>query len=134
MNLAKKKILAAKTLGVGKERIVFNNENLNDIKEAITKQDIRDLFANHSISIKEIRGRKAKVKRKNRRKMGSIKKRAVNKKGNYIILTRKLRAHLRELRKKESISKERYLKLRKEIKTGAFKSKAHLKEIILGAK
>jgi large subunit ribosomal protein L19e len=134
MNLAKKKILAAKTLGVGKERIVFNNENLNDIKEAITKQDIRDLFANHSIFIKEIHGRKVKVKRKNRRKMGSIKKRAINKKGMYIILTRKLRAHIRELRKKESISKERYLKLRKEIKTGAFKSKAHLKEIILGAK
>ena len=33
MNLAKKKILAAKTLGVGKDRIVLNNLRLLEIKE-----------------------------------------------------------------------------------------------------
>ena len=40
MNLGKKKQLAARTLGVGKSRVHFVNENLNEIKEAITKQDI----------------------------------------------------------------------------------------------
>ena len=34
MNLGKKKILAAKTLGVGLGRIIFNNERLAEIKEA----------------------------------------------------------------------------------------------------
>ena len=43
MNLSKKKKLAAKVFGVGKERIVFAKSRLNEIKEAITKQDIRDL-------------------------------------------------------------------------------------------
>ena len=49
MNLEKKKALAAKILHVGKERIVFNSERLAEIKESITRQDIRDLFANKSI-------------------------------------------------------------------------------------
>ena len=41
MNLSKKKKLAAKTLGVGKGRLQFKQENLNEIKEAITRQDIK---------------------------------------------------------------------------------------------
>ena len=43
MNLSKKKALAARTLNVGKARILFNVQRLGEIKEAITKQDIRDL-------------------------------------------------------------------------------------------
>ena len=35
MQLAKKKELAAKVLKVGKNRVVFQKENLNEIKEAI---------------------------------------------------------------------------------------------------
>ena len=35
MQLSNKKMLAARTLGVGKERVVFNKERLDEIKEAI---------------------------------------------------------------------------------------------------
>ena len=43
MKLEGKKDLVARTLGVGKGRIVFNVQRLEEIKQAITKQDIKDL-------------------------------------------------------------------------------------------
>ena len=73
MNLSKKKALAARTLDVGKGRILFNMQGLDEIKEAITKQDIRDLHKEGIISIKEIKGRKTLVRRKTRKRMGSRK-------------------------------------------------------------
>ncbi|MEK6928883.1 MAG: 50S ribosomal protein L19e [Nanoarchaeota archaeon] len=128
MKLEKKKHLAAKTLGVGKNRIVFNVERLAEIKEAITKQDIRDLFLSKAIFIKEKKGRKSKQKRRTRRRAGSIRKKIKRRKREYIILTRKLRSYLAELRKKENIQEKKYFELRKEIKAGFFKDKHHLKE------
>jgi len=130
MNLSKKKILAAKVLNVGKGRIIFNKERLSDIKEAITKQDIRDLFSQGAILIKPIKGRKKIVKRKNRRRAGSKKHSKKHKKRDYVILTRKLRAYLKDLKKQNKITSEVYHKLRKEIKASLFKSKAHMKEHI----
>ncbi len=133
MNLGKKKTLAAKTLGVGKERIMFNQERLNEIKEAITKQDIRDLYAGRAIFIKEISGRKVLKPKKNRRRKGSVRKNPKADKEKYMIITRKLRAHLFELRRKGLLERPRYLKLRKQIRAGIFKSKGHLKEHLAGA-
>lgn len=131
MKLDKKKRLAASTLGVGLGRITFNVNRLDEIKEAITKQDIRDLFGNGAIMVKEIRGSRTAVKEKRRRRgQGSIRKKARNKKREYMIITRKLRAFIVELLKHESISKERYVQLRKEIRAHSFKSKSHLKERI----
>ena len=74
MNLLKKKELSARTLKVGKERVIFVKARLNEIKEAITKQDIRDLRKEGAILLKEIRGRKTKEGRKRRRGPGKIKK------------------------------------------------------------
>ena len=134
MNLGKKKILALKTLNVGKGRIAFNSERLSEIKEAITRQDILDLYNNHAITIKPSHGRKSKAKRKTRRRFGSIKKKIKNSKQHYVILTRKLRSYIQELRKQESITEEQYQKLRKQIKASVFRSKSHLKEILTGKK
>ena len=128
MKLENKKQLAAHTLGVGKGRVVFNTQRLEEIKEAITKQDIRDLFASGAIFLREIKGRRAVVRRKIRRKSGSIRKPARNKKREYIIITRKLRAYIYELLKLKRLTKEQYIKLRKEIRARIFKSKAQLKE------
>lgn len=129
MDLSKKKALAARTLGVGEGRILFNVNRISEIKEAITKQDIRDLVANNSIFVKEIKGRKVKEKRK-RRRAGSIRMRPNNRKREYIILTRKLRSYLAEIRKHGSINNEEFLELRKGVRSKIFKNKAHLKEHI----
>ena len=60
MNLNKKKELAKRTFNVGEERIVFVESRLKDIKEAITKQDMRDLRQDKAIIIKEKKGRRRK--------------------------------------------------------------------------
>lgn len=106
----------------------MNIQRLDEIKEAITKQDIRDLVASGAIFIKEISGRKRVAKRKTRRRAGSIRKRVKGTKRAYVNLTRKLRAYIYELRTQKKISEEQYWKLRKEIRSGAFKSKSNLKE------
>ncbi|MDO8563733.1 MAG: 50S ribosomal protein L19e [Nanoarchaeota archaeon] len=128
MNIRKKKILAANTMGVGKDRIVFNVERLDEIKEAITKQDIRDLVSAGAIYVKDIKGRTAVVKRKTRRRAGSIRKKVKNSKTTYVIITRKLRGYISELRDQEKITEEQFWKLRKDIRARTFKSKSHLKE------
>src|SRR3989344_6499915 len=130
MNLRKKKLLAAKTLNVGKERIVFLKPRLDEIKEAITKQDIRDLNKDGAIVIKEIKGRRTLEKGKRRRRVGKIKKRLNTRKTDYMILTRNLRRLIEEMKKQGRISQEVWIDLRKKIKNRFFKNKAQLKDYI----
>lgn len=134
MKLDKKKELAARTLKVGKNKIVFNISRLDEIKEVITKQDIKDLLDSKAISIKESRGRKKIVKRKTRRRIGSRKKKINTRKQDYVKRTRKLRTYLSNMKKKGTISQEDFLQLRKEIRTSAFKSLAQMKERMKGDK
>ncbi len=129
MDLSNKRELAARTLGVGVGRIMFNTNRIDEIKEAITKQDIRDLVVAKAIFVREIKGRKANEKRK-RRRAGSIRMKPNTRKRDYIILTRKFRAYISELRKQGKVTKEQYLNLRKEIRSKHFRSKTHIKERI----
>jgi large subunit ribosomal protein L19e len=128
MQLAKKKELAAKVLKVGKNRIVFIESSLPEIKEAITRQDILDLRKSGAIQIKEVSGRKKIVRRKNRRRTGKIKKKVNNRKQEYVILTRKLRTFGKHLLNAEKIDKEKYKNIRKMIRAKKFRSKRHLNE------
>ena len=127
-NLAKKKALAAKTLKIGKNRIHFNNDNFAELKEAITKQDIKELHAEGIITIKPVKGRKTIKRRKTKRGPGKIKKTVKHRKQTYVKITRKLRSYLKELKKLEVINTELYIELRKKIRMRAFRSKSHLKE------
>lgn len=130
MNLSKKKALAARALNVGKARILFNVQRLGEIKEAITKQDIRDLHKEGIILIKEVKGRRKIVRRNTRKRMGSRKKRILNKKHQYVTLTRKFRRYLSYLKNKKAISKEHFLQLRREIRARMFQTLTQLKERI----
>lgn len=130
MNLRNKKELAAKALGVGKNRIKFNSEGLNEIKEAITKEDIKSLHNDGIIMIKPIKGRKKIIRRKIRRGPGKIKKKIKYRKQDYVRITRKLRKHVKKMKRENTISKEFYLELRKKIKMRSFKSTANLREYI----
>lgn len=130
MNLRKKKELAAKALKVGKGRISFNSENLSEIKEAITKQDILSLKQEGIISIKPIKGRKKIERRKTRRGPGKIKKTIRNRKQVYVKITRKLRVYLMGLRDKGAVERELYWTLRKKIRMRDFRSLAHFKDYL----
>ncbi len=134
MNLRSKKQLAAKTLRVGKERIVFVNERLNEIKEAITKKDILNLYQDKAILVKEIKGRKTKKRNKKRRNKGKIRKKINQRKKQYVKLTRKLRGIIKEMKANGKISQKEVKELRKKIKNKFFKSKQHLKDYLGGNK
>lgn len=126
MNLRSKKELAARTFGVGKKRILFIESRKDEIKEAITKQDIRDLAASGAIIIKEIKGRK-KIRKNGRRSTGNIRQRVNKRKKEYVILTRKLRNYLKSVPK---IDKEEIKKIRKKIKNREFKNKIDIKKYV----
>jgi large subunit ribosomal protein L19e len=128
MKLEKKKDFAAKTLGVGKARVVFNNTRLADIKEAITRQDIRDLVAQGAISVIAGNGRLQHEPRKRRRGFGSVRKRPVDKKRQYILITRKLRSYIAHLKTQGKMSQEQFEQVRKKIRARTFKSLAQMKE------
>jgi len=130
MQLAKKRELAAKVLGVGKNRIVFVEERHNEIKEAISRQDIKDLHKSGAILTKEVKGRRTIVKRKNRRRVGKIKKKVNNRKAEYVIITRKLRAFVRGAFRMGKINAEEKREIRKQIRARKFKSKRQLKEYL----
>ena len=56
VKLKLQKRLAASILGCSEKRIVFDTDRLEDIKEAITKLDIRSLIADKAIKAKPIKG------------------------------------------------------------------------------
>lgn len=130
MKLENKKELVGRALGVGRNRIIFNKERLAEIKEAITKQDIRDLLGSGAIYIKEVRGRKHALRKNKRRRAGSIRKKVIDRKREYLTFTRKMRAYLIELRKQEIISQEQFIRLRKDVRARHIKNKAQLREVI----
>lgn len=132
MKLNKKKELAARTLKIGKERISFVKSRLEEIKEAITKQDIRDLVNDKAIIVKDIRGKKKNLKRKVKKSIGNIRKKVNKRKADYVILTRKLRKYISEMKKQSKISSEDVKDLLNKIRNRTFRSKSHLKETLGG--
>lgn len=128
MQLNKKKELAAKVFGVGIERIILVDSHLNEIKEAITRQDIRDLHNAGAIQIREVKGRKRIVKRKHRRRTGRVKLKVNKSKQEYVIITRGLRKLAKHLLKTKKIDKENYNDIRRKIRARTFKSRRHLNE------
>ncbi|MEK6840626.1 MAG: 50S ribosomal protein L19e [Nanoarchaeota archaeon] len=131
MNLGKKKKLAMRTLDIGESRIVFLKSRLEEIKDAITKQDIRDLVKSGAIIIKEKKGRRS-VEREKSRSVGNVHQKAREKKREYIILTRKLRRYMKSLLSLGNISKENLAEIRKKIRNRDFKSISGIKEHIRG--
>ncbi len=131
MNLANKKELAKKALGIGKRRIIFTKAGSTEINEAITKNDIRDLVKEGIILIRPVSGRRKVEKRKRKRGPGKIKMTSKRRKQGYVKITRKLRAYVKSLKDSSKITKELYYELRKKIKTRAFKSQAQLKNYLM---
>lgn len=139
MNLQKR--LAAKLLKCSPKRIVFDTDKGTEIKESITKFDIRGLINKKIIRKKQIKGiskvraRKIKLqKRKGRRKgVGSRKGKAnarAQSKRVWINTVRIQRTFLKNLKSKELISTEDFKKLYAKSKGGFFRSVSHLKLFI----
>lgn len=130
MKLDKKKNLAAKVFKVGKDRIVFVEPRLEEIKEAITKEDIRGLSKDGAITIKQIRGKRGKAKKKTRRSLGNIRKKAKDSKREYMLMTRKLRNYIAVLKNKKLLKSEEISDIRNKIRNRHFRSISQLKDYV----
>ena len=120
------------------KKIHFNEEMLDDIKEAITKADIRGLIKKNAIIVEPIRGisrvraRKTAVqKSKGRQKgKGSRKGKKTSRLPSKRAWMNKIRLQrdlLKELRTKDLISRGNFRTLYLKAKGGFFRNRRHLK-------
>ncbi len=138
MKLTTRKRIAAQILKVGVNRVLLSKDRLKDIKEAITKEDIRGLIKEGAIKSKQKKGiskfRSKKIKkqkRKGRRKgPGSRKgtrKARISKKKSWMIKVRAQRKLIKLLKNKKLITSKTYNFLYRKIKGNFFRSRNHIK-------
>jgi len=125
------KRLAADILKVGQSRITMNPEHLEDIKNAITRRDIKRMISKGYIKTKRSKVKRPKLyqKKKKRgpgRRKGSSGAR-LTKKERWMHTIRPLRKMLKELRNKEKIDKRTYRNTYMLVKSGMFRSRSHLR-------
>ena len=138
MDIKIKRRIAADVLKVGRKRVVFDKDKLDDIKEAITKKDIRNLIGQKIIrarkkkGVSRFRARKTLVqKRKGRRTgMGSRKGKKgarLSRKKQWMLSVRVQRGFIRILKDKDILIDSNYRNIYRKIKGGFFRSKRHIK-------
>lgn len=138
MNVKIQKRIASKLLKAGSKKVVFDEDKLPEIKEAITKKDIRNLISRGIMTAKKERGisryrarRRLIQKRKGRRSgEGSRKgKRGarLSRKKKWMLAARIQRDFIKNLRDKEMVNRSDYGNMYKKIKGGFFRSKRHIR-------
>ncbi len=138
MQLKIQKRLAAQILKSSENDIWLDSNRLDELKEAITKADIKSLIKDKAIKAKKIRGisryrtrKRNQQKSKGRRRgSGSLKGSRgarLSKKRGWINRIRIQRVFLQNLRDKGVISKSSYRSLYMKSKGGFFRSKRHIK-------
>ncbi|MBW3013741.1 50S ribosomal protein L19e [Candidatus Woesearchaeota archaeon] len=141
MRLTVQKRLASQLLKCSPDHVWVDPERLEEIKEAITKQDIRNMINNGLIVKKQIRGssrvrarkNQEQKKRSRRRGKGSrkgTKNARTSPKRQWITRMRVQRTFLKELREKKLISPQDYRVLVRKSKGGFFRNKRHIKLFI----
>jgi len=137
-SLSMQRRLASDLLKAGENRVVFNVEMLAEIKEAITREDIKSLISKGAISAKPKRGvsrARAKVlheqRKKGRRRGGGKRKGGQKartpKKRAWINKIRPQREFLVLLKENKRVNNTQYRKLYRLAKAGFFRSRRHLK-------
>ncbi len=138
MELTLQKRLAASLLRCSPKRVVFNTEQLTEIKEAITKGDIRSLIkqgtihAVQKIGISRHRAKERQQQRKKGRQRGhgsrkGTKNARLSQKGQWMDKVRLQRAFIKGLRDNERIPVNTYHILYRKVKGGFFRSLRHVK-------
>ena len=138
MNLQVQRRVAADIFKAGINRVAFDETRLNEIKEAITKTDIRNLIKDGAINLKQIHGvssfrsNKLKIQRRKgkRRGQGSrkgTKTARLTRKKIWMTKVRVQRRFIRLLKSKKYLSVQNYRIVYKMIKGNMFRSKRHLK-------
>lgn len=137
MNLKLQKKLASKIAKVGVGRIKLDSKASEELKEAITKEDIRSLINEGVIEIKdkkgvsrvrakEIHAQRKKGRRKGQGKRKGSKKTRIDEKRKWINQVRAQRKVLKQLKDEGKLTEGSYGEVYKKIKGNYFRSKRHL--------
>ena len=138
MDLKNQRRMAAEVLKCGVNRVYLNPNNMDEIAEAVTRQDIRKLVKEGVIYAKQkagtsngrLKARKAQIRSGKRRGHGSRKggKYArFPKKRRWISTIRPIRRTLKEYRENGNISRETYRKYYRHSSGGMFRSISHMR-------
>lgn len=143
MNLRSKRRLAASVLGVGVDRVIFNDEYSDLIQDAITRSSIRGLVGFGAITVAPekgvSRGRYRTESRKLKRGRGAGSTEGPSfarnsRKDRWISKVRALRWRLRVAKERKEISSEAYKRLYKQVKGGQVRGVKHLLDLMKEAK
>lgn len=137
MNLKIQKELAAKVAKVGVHKIILNPVRYEDLKEAITKADIRALIKDGAIKIEQERSpsRQRAIERHLQRKKGrqrghgkrkGQKKARTPRKQQWVRKIRILRTTLRKYRDEKKVDMKIFTDLKQKVKGGFFRDNNHL--------
>ncbi len=144
VNLSAKKRLAARVTGYGIHRITFSPDHLEDIADAITRQDMRGLVTANKITIKKVQGTsrgRAHLKHLQKKKRGTKagskhgrKGARMGKKETYVKKVRSLRYLLGVAKDRSDIDNKEFWSLYKKVRGNTVRNKAHLRQLIETAK
>ncbi len=129
--------LAARILKCGKNRIWFDPNRLTEVKDAITRQDVRSLIKDLAIqkhAVEAVSGfrRKARLLQKRKGRLGGMgsrkgKKHArLNAKLNWMRKVRAQRGYIKNLKNKGKITPKDFNRLYRISKGGFFRSRKHI--------
>ena len=137
VNLRAKKRLAARVTGVGVHRIRFDTDHLEDIADAITRENIRSLITANTIRIKSFTGTskgRAHDKKAQKNKRGTTqgskqgrKGARVGKKEVYVAKVRALRRLLKIAKDRKDLTNPEFWALYKKVGGNTVRNKAHLR-------
>ncbi len=138
MKLDVQKRIISDLLEVSKKRIVFDETRLDEIKEAITKSDLKSLVKDKAISvlpkrgISRVRARKIMKQKKKGRMKGHGSRKGKNTarlpgKRVWINKIRALKTMLKVLRDKKIVETSTYQNLYNKARGGFFRSRRHLR-------
>ena len=140
VNLKTKRQLVSRILGVGANRVRFDSDHLDDVADAITRDNIRSLVTAKIIEIKSIKGTsrgRAHFKKHQRRrrgtKQGSKKGRKgarVGKKEVYVKRIRAMRHQIKVSKSRKEITNKDYWNLYKQVGGNQVRNLAHLRSLI----
>ena len=140
VNLRAKKRLVSRIVGVGLHRVKFDNDHLDDITDAITRDNIRSLLTANTIKIKRIVGTshgRATLKKIQRRKRGTKqgskkgrKGARVGKKRVHVTKVRALRYRLKVSKDRKEITNKEFWELYKMVGGNTIRNVAHLRSLI----
>jgi len=143
LNLKSKRRLAASVLGVGLDRVRFNDEYSDLIQDAITRSTIRGLVGFGAITVAPKKGisrgryRVRSKKLKRGRGSGSTEGTAGSRnprKDQWISKVRALRWRLKVAKERKDLTPEAYKKLYKQVKGGQVRGVKHLLDLMKEAK